>query len=105
LPIHSSSPLPAYIYRLFYTVLSKNHLNTYSICLAITSNTLTRRGRQKGSTPLGNGSTGSVATNPLGRWNLFDAAIKCVHPAIEVGRGPTSLCLDLVIFTYQLHSY
>ena len=35
--------------------------------------------------------TGSLATNPLGRWSLFDAAVKCVHPASDVGRGPTLL--------------
>ena len=59
----------------------------------------TRGGRQKGSSPMVNFSIGSVATNPVGWWSQFDEAIKCVHPASEVGRDPTSLCLDLVSFT------
>ena len=47
------------------------------------SGTLTRGGRQKGSSPLANYSSGSKATNPLGRWSLYDAAFKHVHQENE----------------------
>ena len=45
--------------------------------------TLTRGGRQKGSSPSADNSNGSIANNPLGKRSLFDAAFKCVHPASE----------------------
>ena len=43
------------------------------------AHTLTRGGRQKGSSPLASYSSGSKATNLLGRWSLYDGAFKCVH--------------------------
>ena len=47
--------------------------------------TLTRGGRQKGSSPLAIYSSGSKATNLLGRWSLYDGAFKCVHKEGEKG--------------------
>ena len=38
-------------------------------------------GRLKGSSPSANHSNGSLITNLLGRWSLYDAAFKWVHPA------------------------
>ena len=45
--------------------------------------TLTRGGRQKGSSPLASYSSGSKATNLLGRWSLYDGAFKCVNGESE----------------------
>ena len=86
----------------------------------VIQSTLTRGGRQKGSSPSANYSSGSKATNPLGRWSLYDAdfkyvhqeneealwahftllgAFKCVHPAREEAeRDPTSLHLNDAAF-------
>ena len=33
----------------------------------------------KGSSPLASYSSGSTATNLLGRWSPYDGAFKCVH--------------------------
>ena len=49
----------------------------------ISNTDLNRGGRLKGSSSSVNYSTGSKATNPLGRWSLYDAAFNCVHPASE----------------------
>ena len=41
--------------------------------------TMTKGGRQKGSSPLASYSSCSKATNLLGRWSPYDGAFKCVH--------------------------
>ena len=41
--------------------------------------TLTRGGRQKGSSPFASYSSGSKATTVLGRWSPYNGAFKCVH--------------------------
>ena len=45
--------------------------------------TLTRGGRQKGSSLLASNSSGTKATNLLERWSLYDGAFKCVHQESE----------------------
>ena len=57
--------------------------NCETIALIVKLGTLTRGGRQKGSSPLASYSSSSKATNLLGRWTLYDGAFKCIHRESE----------------------
>ena len=64
------------------SVIIKGHMFVgKSICFSLP--TLTRGGRQRGSSPLASYSSGSKATNLLGRWSPYDRAFKCVHQESE----------------------
>ena len=54
-----------------------------TIALIVKLGALTRGGRQKGSSPLASYSSGSKATNLLGRWSPYYGAFKCVHQESE----------------------
>ena len=45
--------------------------------------TLTRGGRQKGSSPLASSSSCSKATDLFGKWTPYDGVFKCVHRESE----------------------
>ena len=64
---------------------------------------LTRRGRQKGSSLLASNSSGSKATNLLGRWSLYDGAFKCVHRESEEAVWALGCSLIELLFLMNGH--
>ena len=66
-------------------ILFQKGRSAFPVDKSLTSmmDTLTRGGRQKGSSTLASYSSGSKATNVLGSWSPYDGAFKCVHQESE----------------------
>ena len=108
--MHCFSPPPVHVQctrAVQYTVLlSITTCTLYSTVYTVVYNTvytLTRGGRQKGSSPLANYYSGSKATNLLGRWSPYDGTFQvctsrkwrsCMGPRLPSSWAHTASSLD-----------